>query len=201
MAVSVTQMLTIPLSAYFIWSDALALSPWPGWAKIHAQFSDIQTISVIWTTDPSAELRRWSAIITAMIYFALIGLGKDGWMKYRRMFDWMIRGRGRPAPANVSLRASILPYFLTISLGSRPGPSQSILQPLAIGDFRPAVPPENAMGLAPDSLEPNPGASGPASQLALPKPTHPPSSRSALNGADEWTPELLYEHGTKRNWA
>jgi len=195
MAISSMQVLSvIPFSAYFMWSDARTLGPWPGWANIHAQWSDIPTVSeVAWRSDPTAEASRWLAVITAFIYFILMESGKKS-TKFHRGLVWMMKCGTRYAPTDIALRMSTLADFLTVSQRSEQAPWSSMSQ---LGDFHPAVPTDNLteMALASDNLEPQPDEpSSSASLPALPKLAHLASLRSASN---EWTAESLYGSGKR----
>jgi hypothetical protein len=201
MALSAIQVLfIIPFNAYFMWSDARTLRPWPGWADIHGQWSDIPTSpGVSWRSDPTAEPRRWIAVIVAFIYFIIMESGKISRTKFRRGLVWMMRCGAKYAPADIALRMSTLADFVTVSRRSEQALSQSMSQPGATGDFHLTAPTDNSveMAWASDNLEPQPEASSSASPPALPKPVHLPSLRSASNGGDEWTPESLYGGGKR----
>ena len=203
MAISTLQaLMIITFNAYFMWSDAQTLRPWPGWADIHAQWSDIPTSTgASWRSNPTAEPRRWLAIITAFIYLIFMESGKKPQIGFRLALFWMRKGDARQAPADIALRMSSLPDHLTVSQRSEQGPLHSIPSPDTTGAFHRAASMNNPveMALALDNLEPQaeqvPSSS--VSPPAPPKPVHLPSLLSASNGADEWMPEFLYQSGKK----
>ena len=83
---------TIPLGTLYIVRNAKAgVDPWPGWAKMHANYSVVyQVPASIWKNNPdslfSLEMYRWSLVLCAFVFFALFGFADEARRHYRLVY-------------------------------------------------------------------------------------------------------------------
>ena len=102
MAISSFEILgTVPVGTYYIVSGAkTGVVPWKGWARMHSHYSKVvQIAGFIWRNDPvvslDLELDRWSLVLCAFLFFALVGFAGEARGHYFRLYKSLARRIGK----------------------------------------------------------------------------------------------------------
>jgi pheromone a factor receptor len=79
-------LITIPLNIY-AFSTWFPISPWPGWAAVHSNFSHVERITAVeWRSDAgllaAVEATRWTSVLYALLFFMFFGVGAEARKHY-----------------------------------------------------------------------------------------------------------------------
>lgn len=93
-------VLTLPLSIFLMWSNAVPegpVQPWPGWTYVHDDFSKVRLIpAFIWRADRwtafTVKWDEWVAVFCAVVFFLFFGISPDTRNAYQSLF-WAIASR------------------------------------------------------------------------------------------------------------